>query len=854
MVGKTHCQSQMAKQNQQLTALQEINDRIAQLRKRNKARVQRPQQGERRFGDAPEAVYVEPKPPDPSRINQHPTSQTHTHHVANSQFDHKSFADKIELFTFSGGRSYLFWERNLDEWFHYNNILKEERLSYAIDQLRGNAFKWWVQEEDDRLFYKEPAIKTWRDLKEVMRDEFSPELTSSKIRKIYPRRYLTHVSKEKPEPVIVQVKAKNVKTGPEVQKETNSTSLLRSKVVHDLSPKDKEILNTNKEEPTSQGKSSNSENLKYQTCYRCHKKGHYAVVCPTKQALIETSLEEKTDLSMKSDSFIQSDLLVPRSCVMHLSLSKGDVTGLKEQEFKRKKSPGVTLVIDQKMAQDTKLSMLLKEAKPVIKVSHQGKFLTPPLDTSTDVCVLGTGRKNESYKLIVVPKKEPDPKLSHEPTSKWKPKSEQSIVQVPKPMVRFLLDLNFLNISMTDIMHLLFVQNVENFSGCKEESFKEIPPDYLMLLGGSTPKMIRNVATKNLKDHQLQRIRNDHVQSRGVIHSYFLKGEPPDTNSIPKPKQFQGKVLESQKRMKADLLYLGAGYIVSRSKPCQEGGDVVVTKSMVQPESHQTVQTGHLGGTSDRGSVQGVYLYNQKEFKYETNFIGFYTHEGVHTNWNRAKIFTEQEVMSFTSQRFSSPSICEYPTLEGNSSPRKELPEPKPIIGFKRDLSGFQKAQDQEKWPRNFEVMIQSPKPVKPVLHLPQLEANRSNQLQTRQWRPGDISMHSGSLSNGSEESDKFIPCTSPHRIRRILINPNLPYLELLAIPLQQLFFLQIRHDLSTLQTIKKVPRKLSYPLKPSRYKENTISPEQPGLSKIPSIDLCGVYQSISSIPTTGQA
>ncbi|XP_048604930.1 uncharacterized protein LOC125582332 [Brassica napus] len=169
---------------------------------------QRPQQGERRFGDAPEVVYVDPKPPDPSRINQHPTSQTHTHHVANSRFDHKSFADKIELFTFSGGISYLTWERNLDEWFHYNNILKEERLSYALDQLKGNAFKWWVQEEDDRWFYKETAIKTWRALKEVMRDEFAAELTSSKIKKIYPRRYLTHGSKEKSEPFIVQVKAK----------------------------------------------------------------------------------------------------------------------------------------------------------------------------------------------------------------------------------------------------------------------------------------------------------------------------------------------------------------------------------------------------------------------------------------------------------------------------------------------------------------------------------------------------------------------------------------------------------------------------------------------------------------------
>ncbi|XP_048629760.1 uncharacterized protein LOC125601748 [Brassica napus] len=358
MAGET--QRQLLKENQTLLAdLKKVKDQIARLEKRHKAQGQRPQQGERRFGDAPEAVYVEPKPPDPSRINQHPTSQTHTHHVANSRFDHKSFADKIELFTFSGGRSYLFWERNLDEWFHYNNILKEERLSYAIDQLRGNAFKWWVQEEDDRWFYKEPAIKTWRDLKEVMRDEFSPELTSSKIRKIYPRRYLTHVSKEKPEPVIVQEKAKDVKTGPEVEKDTISTSLLESKVVHDLSLRDKEILNPKKEEPSSQSQNS---------------------------------------------------------CMMHLSLSKGDVTGTKEHEFKGEEPPGATPVMDQKMVQDTMQSILLKEAKPVLKVSHQGRI-------------------NETYKLIEVAKKEPDHKLSHELTPKWKPKSEQSIVQVPKPMI-----------------------------------------------------------------------------------------------------------------------------------------------------------------------------------------------------------------------------------------------------------------------------------------------------------------------------------------------------------------------------------------------------------------------------------
>ncbi|KAF2566442.1 hypothetical protein F2Q68_00026453 [Brassica cretica] len=241
---------------------------------------------------------------------------------------------------------------------------------------------------------------------------------------------------------------------------------------------------------------------------------------------------------------------------------------------------------------------------------------------------------------------------------------------------------------------------------CQEESFKEIPPDNFMLLGESTPRKIRNVATKTLKDHPLQ------------------------------------------KRY----------YIVSRSKPCQEGGDVVVTKSMVQPESHQTVQTGHLG-------------------------------EGVHPNWNRAKIFTEQEVMNFTSQRFPSPSIYEYPTLEGDFSSKKERPEPKPIIGFNRDPSDFQKAQCQEKWTRKSVVIIQSPKPAKPVLHLPQLEANRFNQLQTRHWRPGDHFNQSGGILGVQEELYMFISCTSNHWIRKILIYFNLPYLESQAFNRQQLFF-----------------------------------------------------------------
>ncbi|XP_056851802.1 uncharacterized protein LOC130500902 [Raphanus sativus] len=164
--------------------------------------------------------------------------------------------------------------------------MREERLVYAIDLLREEAFKWWVQEEDDRRFYKEPTIKTWRALKEAMRHEFAPEFTSSEIKELYPRRYPTHGSKEARKVVAQESKRgcsqqanlqpsqghtivqcldqksdipkamesrSNVKTGPEVQQDPNSTSLFESKVHKELFPRNKEILDLKEEDTSSQG-------------------------------------------------------------------------------------------------------------------------------------------------------------------------------------------------------------------------------------------------------------------------------------------------------------------------------------------------------------------------------------------------------------------------------------------------------------------------------------------------------------------------------------------------------------------------------------------------------------------------
>ncbi|KAF3495221.1 hypothetical protein DY000_02054652 [Brassica cretica] len=104
--------------------------------------------------------------------------------------------------------------------------------------------------------------------------------------------------------------------------------------------------------------------------------------------------------------------------------------------------------------------------------------------------------------------------------------------------------------------------------------------------------------------------------------------------------------------------------------------------------------------------------------------------------------------MNFTSQKFLSPSICEYPTLEEDSSSIKEWPEAKTIIGVKRSLSALQKAQYQEKWPRKLGVMINSPEPAKPSSSMESLQPIQLGSTQSYLWEPGDHLNQSGAFES----------------------------------------------------------------------------------------------------------
>ncbi|XP_023638414.1 uncharacterized protein LOC111830493 [Capsella rubella] len=50
----------------------------------------------------------------------------------------------------------------------------------------GSAKRWWNQEEKDRVWYKEPSLRTWGQLKLLMRERYAPQMLSQPGQNTYP--------------------------------------------------------------------------------------------------------------------------------------------------------------------------------------------------------------------------------------------------------------------------------------------------------------------------------------------------------------------------------------------------------------------------------------------------------------------------------------------------------------------------------------------------------------------------------------------------------------------------------------------------------------------------------------------
>ncbi|RIA05767.1 hypothetical protein BRARA_K01385 [Brassica rapa] len=93
--------------------------------------------------------------------------QTSRNFKSDDHFSYNQTMAKPKIYVFTGEGDYLKWERTVTKWLCYNRILKKDALAYVMSQLKGNVYKWLLQEEDDRMYYREPAITTWEDLNGV---------------------------------------------------------------------------------------------------------------------------------------------------------------------------------------------------------------------------------------------------------------------------------------------------------------------------------------------------------------------------------------------------------------------------------------------------------------------------------------------------------------------------------------------------------------------------------------------------------------------------------------------------------------------------------------------------------------
>ncbi|KAG7572468.1 hypothetical protein ISN44_As09g008270 [Arabidopsis suecica] len=254
------------------------------------------------------------KPPDYSLSSTRSSPPKISHTLKSKSVFHSDYKPTNALFKFSGKGDYLEWEKNMDEWFSYKNFLSEKRFVCALSHLTGDAYKWWLQEVDDRLYYKEPPITFWRDLKELLRNKYAPP-ASNRSRKFSVTAQGLAVQ-EKGQALVSDSKKNPIA---EIQFEDELLKILNA------------YNKPKKAKSAPQPKMVTEEVVK----------GHLAATCHGELELTISSLESKLSSSNSSSEVINQGLENSSSCVMHLFLSK-DVDSGHTMEHENDKAEGST--------------------------------------------------------------------------------------------------------------------------------------------------------------------------------------------------------------------------------------------------------------------------------------------------------------------------------------------------------------------------------------------------------------------------------------------------------------------------------------------------------------------------------
>ncbi|KAG7583655.1 Retrotransposon gag domain [Arabidopsis suecica] len=497
---------------------------------------------------------LNPKPPDNSLRSTWSSPQKISHTPKSNSMFYSDYQPTNALLKFSGKRDYIEWEKNMEEWFHDHHILREKRLASAISQLTGDAYKWWVQEVDNRWYNKEPTITSWRDLKELLRNKYAPQASNRSRKASVTAQGLPVQEKEQ---TLALYSKKNTKAEQQFEdellkilnaynkpKKAKSTSqpkkVTEEVVVHKQSLKPSL-------ESSGEPKHCKSSNLsKKVTCYKCRKKGHLAATCPGELELTMTSLESKLSSPNSSSEVDNQGLEHSSSCIMHLFLSK-DVDSGHTMEHENDKAKGST------------------------KEENHHLVSTTPQACRADYVSNITIFKAEILPNIL---RGNQVSLSCEFIQYW---NNFTFTRTFKQPV--------LNVGISSIIHLILSLSAKEDAGTidvcndmptnsklmtcslaiKESEdvnntiLKEKEPPYVsqQVLNRELPKE----ATRELGGFTQAKAVLVHNQSPRAECNILVKEKPPDATP---PIKTRGNYLNSQKRMKANLLSLGEGCTIWR--------------------------------------------------------------------------------------------------------------------------------------------------------------------------------------------------------------------------------------------------------------------------------------------------
>ncbi|CAN7111007.1 unnamed protein product, partial [Brassica rapa subsp. narinosa] len=554
----------------------------------------------------------------PHQASRTPKSNIHS--------SYNQIVTKPQLYVFTGEGDYLKWERTMEKWLCYNKILKREALAYVMSQLKGNVFKWLLQEEDDRRYYKEPAITTWEDLKFLLRKKYASKghtsLKSPKKKVIS----ATDFKSEKSETKMADYEKEISSLVKEILK--TSKHLDKQKKL----PKNQEPVATvselNDAEPDSAAPIQEAQTKTSMGKGKFEKEQEFSLFLPHSESNFDNSFDELTCLEPVQPSRI-------------VSLSRHDL-GLKHVVFE----PGGYLWDHR----DNGILMKMKSAAPT---SDFGDLL------SSEVKGMHVSAQREfhyetNWRML--------PTLSWiqqtRQRSKW-PLDHQDIVNFAK------------HIGLAKFCELLISDWAERLQiylwkpGAYDSTLiilgqcsarartrlgnKELETDQNALLLDHV-KVRKPPDLQKLQDHfrdcQTKSGNEDFTKGKGevitgagreLMFSSQIKEKPPDGLSLHQTpnKQTRGQTVLSAR------IFEKRGY--SNDQSIKNG-------SLAKLEMQQSNLGSCLAASIDIGAVRGSYLSNQKELSNKLNCNGNYTHQGLTSNWNHVQSFSNERVMGSTSR------------------------------------------------------------------------------------------------------------------------------------------------------------------------------------------------------------